>query len=306
MFSVRFWGVRGSIPCPGRNTVEFGGNTTCLELRAGERLIIVDLGTGGKPLGDHLAANHRKGDPPLDIDIFISHTHWDHIMGFLMFFPLFVPSAKIRISGPPSFNDDTLESIINDQFSYRYWPVRRSELAAQITYQELKETTIDMGDGLRLSTKYLNHPILCLGYRFEYQGKTIVTVFDHEPFRNIFPTDPNESGYDELTAMEGEVTAKEENDKILNFYRGADILIHDAQYTDAEARRHRGWGHSSYEYVIEAASRADVKRLVFFHHDPNSTDEMLASLEGQYRNDAAGKGMRLEITMAREGSMMEA
>jgi ribonuclease BN (tRNA processing enzyme) len=304
MFSVHFWGVRGSIPCPGRSTVEFGGNTACLEIRADERLIIVDLGTGVKPLGDNLMATELKKGP-MDMDILITHTHWDHIMGFPMFTPLFVPSTKMRIMGPVSYNDDTLETVINDQLSYRYWPIRRSELAASIEYHELKETTLDMSGGLKLITKYLNHPILCLGYRFEYQGKTIVTVFDHEPYRNLFPTDPEDPGYNEEAALEGQQAAKEENERILNFYSNADILIHDTQYGAAEFEKHLGWGHSSYEYAIEASCLAGVKKLVLFHHDPNSKDEHLESLEQYYKNVAASKSA-LEIIMAREGVTIEA
>jgi len=303
MFSVRFWGVRGSIPCPGRNTVEFGGNTTCLEIRAGKRLIVIDLGTGVKSLGDSLMTHDFKNGP-LEMDIFVSHTHWDHIMGFPMFTPLFVPGTKIKIRGPVTYNGDTLASIIGDQLSYRYWPVRYNELAAKIDYEELKETTLDMGDGIKLTAKYLNHPILCLGYRFDYQGKTIVTAFDHEPFRNLFPTDPDDPSYNEEAALEGEETAKEENERILNFYSGADILIHDTQYTNREFEKHLGWGHSSYEYAIEAASRAKVKKLVFFHHDPNNSDERLKSLEEKYKTEA-GKKSPLEIIMAREGLTLE-
>ena len=304
MLSVHFWGVRGSIPCPGRNTVEFGGNTTCLEIRAGKRLVIVDLGTGVKPLGDYLMANDSR-TAPLDIDLFISHTHWDHIMGFPMFRPLFLPETNLRIRGPVSYNDDTLESIIGDQLSYRYWPVRQSELAAKIEYQELKETTMDLGSGLKLTTKYLNHPILCLGYRFDYQGKSIVTAFDHEPYRNLFPTDPADPSYNEEAALEGEAAAKEENERMLKFYSGADILIHDAQYTAEGFKKHLGWGHSSYEYAVDAACRAGVKKLIFTHHDPNRTDEQLESLEKQYKDEASGKS-QLEAMMAREGLLLEA
>jgi len=304
MLSVRFWGVRGSIPCPGRNTVEFGGNTTCLEIRAGKKLIIVDLGTGAKTLGDYILANDLKNGP-LDIDIFISHTHWDHIMGFPMFTPIFVRGTNVRIRGPVSYNDDTLASIIGNQLSYRYWPVRHIELAASIDYQELKETSLDMGDGVKLTTKYLNHPILCLGYRFEYQGKSIVTAFDHEPFRNLFPTDPNDPSYNEDAALEGEAAAKEENEKMLHFFDGADILIHDAQYTAAEFENHLGWGHSSYEYAIDASCRAKVKKLIISHHDPNRTDERLESLEKNYKNENSSKPLP-KIMLAREGLRIEA
>jgi len=304
MFFVRFWGVRGSIPCPGPETVIFGGNTTCLEIRADKRLIIIDFGTGAKPLADYILANDiKKG--PLDMDVFISHTHWDHIMGFPMFSPVFIPGTKLRIRGPVSYNDDTLASIIGDQLSYRYWPIRQSELSAKIDYEELKETTIDLGDGLKVKTKYLNHPILCLGYRFEYQGKSIVTAFDHEPYRNLFPTDPDDPSYNEDAALDGTAAAKEENEKILNFCKGADILIHDTQYSAEEYEKHLGWGHSSYDYAMQTADQAKVKKLVLFHHDPNYNDKKLESLEEKYKNEAKGKA-GFEVVMAREGLKIEA
>jgi ribonuclease BN (tRNA processing enzyme) len=244
-------------------------------------------------------------DGPLDLDIFISHTHWDHIMGFPMFAPIFIPTTKLRIRGPVSYDDDSLASIIGDQLSYRYWPVRQSELAAKIQYEELKETIMDMGEGLKLTTKYLNHPILCLGYRFEYQGKSIVTAYDHEPYRNLFPTDPSDPDYNEEAAVEGEAAAKEENERILNFYSGADILVHDTQYNTAEFEKHLGWGHSSFEYAIETAAQAGVKKLVLFHHDPGRTDEQLQSLEDKYKKQIRGKSGP-EIIMAREGLTIEA
>ncbi len=305
MLSVRFWGDRGSIPCPGPATVRFGGNTSCLEIRADGRLVIVDLGTGLKPLGDHLmAADFKRG--PIDADIFITHTHWDHIMGFPMFTPIFVPGTRLRIRGPVSYEDDTLESIIGAQLSYRYWPVRQSELAAAIEYDQLKETELDLGGGLVVRTKYLNHPILCLGYRFEYGGKSIVTAYDTEPFRNVFPTDPGDPNYDEEAAREGELAAKEENEKLLRFFRGADVLVHDTQYTKKEYLAGKvGWGHSAYEHAINAAAKAEVRKLVMFHHDPNRTDDELDALEAGYRRLVAGK-TPMELVMAREGLTIEA
>ena len=304
MLSVRFWGVRGSIPCPGRSTVEFGGNTSCLEIRAGKRLIIIDLGTGVKPLGDSIMETDFKNGS-MDMDIFISHTHWDHIMGFPMFTPIFVPGTSMTIRGPVSYDEDSLASIIGDQLSYRYWPVRQSELAAKIEYQELKETSLDLGGGLRVTTKYLNHPILCLGYRFEYEGKSIVTAYDHEPFRNLFPTDPADPGYNEEADREGEIAAREENEKILGFFKDADVLIHDTMFTADEFEKHLGWGHSSYEVSIDAALKAGVKKLVFFHHDPSRTDEQLEGLEKKYIQEVQSK-THMEIIMAREGLTVEA
>jgi phosphoribosyl 1,2-cyclic phosphodiesterase len=304
MLSVRIWGDRGSIPCPGKDTVVYGGNTSCLEIRADEKLVIIDSGTGIKPLGDYLMANDfKKG--PIDADIFISHTHWDHIMGFPMLTPLFIPTTKLRIRGPVSYEDETLEQIIGAQLSYRYWPIRISELSAHIEYDQIKETSLDLGDGLWVTTKYLNHPILCLGYRFEYKGKCIVTAYDNEPFRNLFPTDPADPSYDEDAAREGETAAKEENEKVLRFFQGADVLIHDSQYTAAEYEKHLGWGHSSFEHAINTAHKARVKKLILFHHDPNRTDAELEKLEQNYRRRIAGK-TSMQVMMAREGLTLEA
>jgi phosphoribosyl 1,2-cyclic phosphodiesterase len=306
MLSVRFWGDRGSIPCPGPATVTYGGNTSCLEIRADEKLVIIDLGTGIKPLGDYLMTTDFKQHGKIDADIFITHTHWDHIMGFPMFTPIFLPSTRLRIRGPVSYEDDTLESIISAQMSYRYWPVRQDELSAHIEYDQIKETTLDLGDGLFVTTKYLNHPILCLGYRFEYKGKSIVTAYDTEPFRNVFPSDPNDPSYDEYAAIEGEAAAKEENEKLLRFFQNADILIHDCQYTQKEYESSKiGWGHSSYEHAINSAHKANVKKLVMFHHDPNRTDAQLQELEAKYKTIIKKKSP-LEIIMSREGLRLEA
>jgi phosphoribosyl 1,2-cyclic phosphodiesterase len=302
MFYTRLWGVRGSIPTPGPATVIYGGNTACLEIRAGTRLLIVDLGTGAKPLGDWLLANELK-ERPVEADIFVTHTHWDHIMGFPMFAPVFIPGTRLKIWGSVSYDGDSLENVIGAQLSYRYWPVRLDELSAHIEYEELKQGPMDLGGGLHLTTKYLNHPILCLGYRFEYEGKSIVTAFDTEPFYNIFPTDKDDPAYNEEAALEGEQAAQSENQELLEFMRGADILIHDAQYTEEEYKQHRGWGHSSYNTAIGNALKAGVKKLVCFHHEPLHSDDELAALEAEFRDRYASSG--LEIVIAREGMTIE-
>jgi phosphoribosyl 1,2-cyclic phosphodiesterase len=227
-------------------------------------------------------------------------------MGFPMFTPIFIPGTQLRIRGPVSYEDDSLESIIGAQLSYRYWPVRQSELAAHIEYAQLKETTLDLGGGLVVRTKYLNHPILCLGYRFEYQGKSLVTAYDNEPFRNVFPTDPADDNYDEDAAQEGELVSREENEKLLQFIKGADVLIHDSQYTKKEYEAGKmGWGHSSFEHAINAANKAGVQKLVLFHHDPNRTDDQLEELELGYQGRIKGK-TSMEICMAREGLTIQA
>jgi phosphoribosyl 1,2-cyclic phosphodiesterase len=303
---IRLWGVRGSIPCPGPDTVRYGGNTTCFELRFedSKKIVIIDAGSGIRPLADHLMRNDfPKG--PIDADILISHTHWDHIMGFPFFTPIYIKTSNLRVRGPVSFEDDPLDRVIGDQLRYRYFPVRQDELSAHIEYHQLKETSFDLGDGIWVTTKYLNHPILCLGYRIEYRGKVFCTCYDTEPFRNLFPTDPAAPGYDPLAAAEGEAAAREENDKYLEYLRGADAVVHDTQYTLQEYRKGKtGWGHSTYEHAINAAHKADVKQLVLFHHDPLRTDDQLDELLVKYRALAAGKtGMRID--MAREGMQIE-
>ncbi|MDR2482003.1 MAG: MBL fold metallo-hydrolase [Treponema sp.] len=303
MLSARIWGSRGSIPCPGGDTVVFGGNTSCIEIRADDRIIIVDMGSGIRALGDRLMAEDFKRKKALDIDIFITHTHWDHIMGFPMFSPIFNPAINIRLYCPLTYDGENPQAVLGVLLSHRYWPVRLSELAAKIEYQRIGETALDLGQGLRVTSKYLNHPVLCLGYRIEYEGKSIVTAFDTEPFYNLFPTDPAAPGYDEEAALDGAAAVLEAQQKLLRFFQGADALICDSQYTDEEYRSKRGWGHSTYEQAAVAAREAGVKKLICFHHDPARTDTQLAQLERHYQTLYRDGGT--EISMACEGMVIE-
>ncbi len=298
---LRFWGVRGSIPSPGPNTQKYGGNTACIELRVGKknRIVIIDAGSGIRNLGDALMADDLP-EGPIVADIFLSHTHWDHIMGYPFFTPIYIPGSKLRVHGPVSFEDDPLEEVVGGQMKYRYFPVNLGELASEIEYIRLKEDpNIDLGDGLHLSTKLLNHPITALGYRFEYDGKVVCTCYDMEPFRNLFITDPDDPGYDEAMAVEGEEVADEQNLAVEQFYSGADLLVHDAQYTDAEYGERIGWGHSTMEQAIAAAARAGVKKLALFHHDPDRSDAELDELAKVYCQ--ASKFGDMEVFFAREG-----
>ena len=299
---VRFWGVRGSIPCPGPDTVRYGGNTSCLELRFGEqeRLVIVDAGSGIRDLGNSLLKTDLpKG--PITTEIFFTHTHWDHIMGFPFFTPIYIPKTKLTIYGPVTYEEDTLDKIIGEQLRYRYFPVRQSELAAQFKYQALKECRLDIGDGIRVTTKYLNHPVLCLGYRFEYEGKVFCTVYDTEPFQNVFAQDPSSPDYDEEAFKEGEIASRQENEKIMKFIYGADLVVYDTQYTHKEYLNGKvGWGHTSFEAAINTVHKAKVKKLVCFHHDPLRKDDELDGLLEQYRKRVSGKS-GLVIEGAREG-----
>ena len=166
-------------------------------------------------------------------------------------------------------------------------------------YIQLKEDRFDLGDGITLVTKYLNHPILCLGYRFEYNNIIFCTAYDTEPFRNLFTTEPDDPAFDQAMAADGELVAQEQNTLVEKFYANADLLIHDTQYTKGEYLESKiGWGHTPYEHAINAAQRAEVKNLALFHHDPLRTDAQLDAFEEIYCNsDKAGT----KVFFAREG-----
>ncbi len=302
---IKFWGVRGSIPCPGPHTMKYGGNTACIEIRFPEldRLIIVDAGSGLRELGNHMLSNGLHNGP-VDTEIYLTHTHWDHIMGFPFFAPLYIPGTKLKVCGPVSYEQDTLEKIVGGQLTYRYFPVREVELGAKITYSPLKEESFDLGDGIKLTTKYLNHPILCLGYRFEYRDKVFCTAYDTEPFSNVFISDPEDPSYDEMMAAEGEMVAAEQNLAIEQFIAEADLLIQDSQYTEEEYENGKhGWGHSSIEFALAQAKRAKVKSMALFHHEPMRNDAQYDDLAKIYCQE--GSDDEPHVFFAKEGMEVE-
>lgn len=298
---VTFWGVRGSIPTPGQETSRYGGNTLCVELgfSACGRTIIVDAGSGIRRLGDDLLARSGPSNG-LVLDLLLSHTHLDHILGLPFFSPLYRRDTRINVYGPTISPEDCLEEVIGGQLCYRYFPVRQTELAARITYIDLREGVYDLGDGISLTATYLNHPLLCMGYRFDWRGRSVCTAFDTEPFRNLFVTDPDDPAYDEIMALEGDHAAREAGLRMQSFFRGADLLIHDGHYTEEEYRAGRaGWGHSSVEQAIHAAEAAGCRRLALIHHDPMRTDADIDVLSGRFGGIQPGSG--LEVCFAREG-----
>ncbi len=270
-----------------------------MKLENPDRLIILDAGSGIRELGNHLVAGgaFKTG---LKADIFLTHTHWDHINGFPFFTPLYIPGTQVTVHGPIAMENHSLEKIVGGQLTYYYFPVQETDLAAKIGYRELKEGHYDFGDGLTVQVQYLNHPLLCLGYRFAFQGKILCTGYDTEPFRNLFCTDPSDPGYDPVMAQEGEMAALQENQRIQHFFDGADLLIHDAQYTLEEYRPAKiGWGHTAVETAIETGLKSHVKRLALFHHEPVRTDQALDEMEQTFF--PAGAQPDMDVFFAREG-----
>jgi ribonuclease BN (tRNA processing enzyme) len=206
----------------------------------------------------------------------------------------------VALYGPATSADDRLEQVIGGQMSYRYFPVRQVELAAEIRYIDLREGVHDLGDGIRLSATYLNHPLLCMGYRIEFDRRVVCTAFDTEPFRNVFITDPADPRYDALMAQEGEQAAQAAAARMNTFLREADLLIHDGQFTEQEYQAGRvGWGHSSIEHAISLAESSGSRRLALVHHDPTRTDTELDGLAQRYGGQRPEPP--LEVCFAREG-----
>jgi CheY-like chemotaxis protein/phosphoribosyl 1,2-cyclic phosphodiesterase len=291
---VRIWGTRGSIATPGPSTLRFGGNTSCVELvtNAGQRFIF-DCGTGARPLGMELMANAPK---PVRATILLGHTHWDHIQGFPFFAPLFVPNNEFTICAPAGVKS-TLAGTLAGQMEFTYFPVELNQLPARIGYRDLSEGTYDF-DGVRVITRFLNHPATCLGYRIEADDAVVVYAADHEPFGANLWRDAAHAGQIDAILHKGDLGHAE-------FMKHADLLIHDAQYTPEEYPAKKNWGHSSFDYVVELAALADVRHLALTHHDPLHDDAALDEIEARARELARKHNFLMHVFCAFEGCSME-
>lgn len=286
---IRFWGVRGSLPKPGPSTLRYGGNTSCVEVRTDDgALIILDCGTGAHGLGQALIAAPEQ---PIRGHLLISHTHWDHIQGFPFFAPLFVPGNELDIYAPGGRGQE-LAATLAGQMQYTYFPVSLDQLGATIRYHDLGEGTFQIGQ-LRVTTQYLNHPALTLGYRIEADGVTLVYSTDHEPHAGA-PASEHRSAR--------EATVHGEDRRHVDFLAGADLVMHDSQYTDLEYPAKRGWGHTTVEWSVDYALAAGVKRLVLFHHEPLRNDDAMDAVLAASRARAGGA---LDVVAAVEGDVIE-
>ena len=268
---VRFWGVRGSIACPGPETVRYGGNTSCVEVRCGERLLILDGGTGLREFGNEL----MKQSGPVDADLFYSHTHFDHICGLPFFAPCYLKGSKIHLWAGHLLPDNQLETVLCGMMMAPLFPVPMALLQQQVSFNDFRcGETLQPYPEITLRTGPLNHPNRATGYRVEYGGKAVAYITDTEHTGNGL--DPN----------------------VLALVDHADVMIYDSTYTDEEFPDHVDWGHSTWEEGVRLADAAGVKTLVVFHHDPGHDDAFMD------RVATAAAAMRPGTVVAREGMVL--
>ncbi|MBI4777231.1 MAG: MBL fold metallo-hydrolase [Deltaproteobacteria bacterium] len=247
---IVLWGTRGSIAVPGSKTIRYGGNTTCVEMDLlGEQKIVIDAGTGIRELGDELLARDRA----VDIHLLVTHIHWDHILGFPFFAPIYIPETRIIVDGNIR-GYKGLKTLFENRMGDGFFPVKFDELKANITFKDSleKEHRTRIGE-TDIDSIRLHHPGGGLGFRFREESKTFVFLTDNEL---------SESSWEGCNI-----------DDYVRFCKGADLLIHDCQYTESEIVTRRGWGHTDTARALALARDAEVKRLILYHHDPNRTDE---------------------------------
>lgn len=252
---VKFWGVRGSVPTPEADKLKVGGNTSCVEVKTAAHRVILDMGTGLISLGKKLAVEIKDGKLP-EIIILLSHTHWDHIQGLPFFAPAYIPGMKITIYGPAKANRK-LEQVLAGQMEYDYFPVKFSHLPAKIEFRELPEGVHLLREGLKVSARRHIHPGVAYGFRIEADGRTLVYSTDTEHFQDMI------------------------DKRVVELAEDADLLIHDAQYSENEMGFKLGWGHSTWRQAIQVCIEAKAKRLALFHHDQDRSDAACDEIEAE-------------------------
>ena len=294
---IRFWGTRGSLAKPGPTTLRYGGNTSCVEVWAPDgTLIVLDCGTGAHELGRSLVA---ASPTRLRGHLLITHTHWDHIQGFPFFTPLFAQGNEWDVYAPEGVGQ-RLDQVLAGQMEYAYFPVTLGHLEATLRCHGLAEGSFDLG-AVRVTTRYLNHPGLTLGYRLEVGGVSVVYATDHEPHSRHQPDVAQLAG-----AAGQAVPIHPEDRRHVEFLAGADLVIHDAQYTLEEYPTRLSWGHTPAELAVDFALAAGAKRLALHHHDPLRNDGALDRLLEVCRRRAAARvGSGLEVFAAAEGLALE-
>jgi phosphoribosyl 1,2-cyclic phosphodiesterase len=292
---VKFWGVRGSIASPGPNTVRYGGNTTCIEIRTdNNELIIIDAGTGIFPLSQTLLK-----ELPVTANVLITHSHWDHIQGLPLFLPNFIAGNTLRLHGAFDLvSGKGIEQVMAVQLQYSFFPVREEEMKARIEYVTLApEQSIRIGSAT-VTPYMMNHPVVDFGYRIEANGKSIFFTGDHEPPYNICA--PDDAGFAQC-----QLEVEDRNDYLIRAMRGVDVLITDSSYTSAEYPAKKGWGHGTYQSSIAYAKKAGVKNLFCTHHEPSRSDDALEAAFAEALADHPHRAGDPSYRLAREGDCFE-
>jgi phosphoribosyl 1,2-cyclic phosphodiesterase len=289
---LKFWGTRGSISVPGQSTLRYGGNTTCVEVRADGEIIVLDAGSGIRSLG--IALEKEFGSQPIKLSLLITHAHWDHIQGFPFFAPVYDKKNEIRVRGYDGV-DTSFGKIMAEPMKAPFFPIAMRELSARIDIKKLPEMEFSFGK-VRVRARFVNHPGICAGYRLFTSTGTIAFLPDHEPYRFLHSATAND-----MTPEEAKKIGEEERTSLVEFLHVSDILILDAQYTDAEYETHVGWGHGSVSSAVSLALDAKVRRLLLFHHDPSHDDTRVDAMVDEARRLIRENGRELEVDGAREG-----
>lgn len=292
---LKLWGVRGSIPVPGPSTVRYGGNTSCIEVRADGEIIILDAGSGIRELG--LALEREFGERRIKLTLLITHTHWDHIQGLPFFLPAYNRKNEIRVLGYEGARVG-LATILAGQMETPFFPVSLKDLPSNIAIEELKEMDFSIGK-VKVQSKFANHPGICAGYRLNTSGGDIAFLPDNEPYELL---KQQLAERDQTDVDEARSFARTERAKLVEFLRGTDVLILDTQYTDDEYEKHIGWGHGSLSRTVSLAVEAQVRRLILFHHDPSHDDERIDEMLERARLLVVESGAPIEVEAAREGA----
>lgn len=292
---LKLWGVRGSIPVPGASTVRYGGNTSCVEVRADGEIIVLDAGSGIRSLGR--ALEEEFGAHPIRLTLLVTHTHWDHIQGLPFFLPAYDRKNEIRVLGYEGARAG-LAAILAGQMETPFFPVSLKDMPGNIAIEELKEMEFSIGK-VRVRSKFANHPGICAGYRLFTSGGSIAFLPDNEPYELLKLHIADRDGTSVQDARE---FARTERAKLVEFLEGSDVLIIDAQYTDEEYQKHIGWGHGSLSRVVSLALAAKVRKLVLFHHDPDHDDEKIDDMLERARLLVVESGQAVEVEAATEGS----